>query len=351
MAELPKFQSGQPLEDQITADRMNAIVSAVNANNLNQGTGIRITRNNSGTTISTVKSRSALDIRPFTPTLSQEDNGDYKVRITKGFIVEIQLSATESLVYHEPSDIYESDAFVYQTITLGQAGYIEAEVGLNGKITGTPIFLIDNDDAESIHYFPVIGDYIGLAGTVRYKLFVLNSTTGTIEKVLSGQNLLHYAERFTMANLTSGSGTTYKVLKDYDPSTDTVNFRTLSQLGGSGGQPLIKAGSTDSIEFRRIKEKATGSQVKVSADGDDILVRGNNVDGDNGAVTVVDGLVTVIKTLGSGIWGTFTWTGGVGDSQMMLRFENGMLVESSGGNSSTGSGTQAAPYTKVLEIS
>lgn len=130
-----------------------------------------------------------------------------------------------------------------------------------------------------------------------------------------------------------------------------MNFRTLSQLGGSGGQPLIKAGSTDSIEFRRIKEKATGSQVKVSADGDDILVRGNNLDGDNGAVTVVDGLVTVIKTLGSGIWGTFTWTGGVGDSQMMLRFENGMLVESSGGNSSTGSGTQAAPYTKVLEIS
>jgi hypothetical protein len=296
MAELPKFQSGQPLEDQITADRMNAIVSAVNANNLNQGTGIRITRNNSGTTISTVKSRSALDIRPFTPTLSKEDNGDYKVRITKGFIVEIQLSATESLVYHEPSDIYESDAFVYQDITLGQAGYIEAEVGLNGKITGTPIFLIDNDDAESIHYFPVIGDYIGLAGTVRYKLFVLNSTTGTIEKVLSGQNLLHYAERFTMANLTSGSGTTYKVLKDYDPSTDTVNFRTLSQLGGSS-EPLIVAGATDSIEFKGIKQRDTDPQVMVSTDGDDILVQGNGVDGDNGAVTVVDGLVTVIKTL------------------------------------------------------
>ena len=350
MAELPKFQSGQPLEDQITADRMNAIVSAVNANNLSQGTGIRITRNNSGTTISTVKSRSALDIRPFTPTLSQEDNGDYKVRITKGFIVEIQLSSTESLVYHEPSDIYESDAFVYQTITLGQAGYIEAEVGLDGKITGTPIFLIDNDDAESIHYFPVVGDYIGLAGTVRYKLFVLNSTTGIIEKVLSGQNLLHYAERFTMSNLTSGSGTIYKVLKDYTPSTDTVNFRTLSQLSGSG-EPLIKAGSTNSIEFRRVKERASNPQVKVSADGDDILVRGNNIDGDNGAVTVVDGLVTVIKTLGSGLWGTFTWTGGVGDSQMMLRFENGMLVEASGGNSSSGAGTQASPWIKTLEIS
>lgn len=341
MAELPKFQSGQPLEDQVTADRMNAIVSAVNANNLNQGTGIRITRNNSGTTISTVKNRTALDIRPFIPTLVRQEDDTYKVRISNGFLAEIQLSDTDSIIYHEPSDIMDGDQFVYHVIELGQAGYISAEVGIDGKITGTVLFEVDDDEAESVHYFPAIGDYTGATGAVKYKLFILDATTGTIQKVLSGQNLLHYAERFAMTNLTSGSGTIYKVLKDYDPATDTVNFRTLSQLGGSG-EPLIKSGATDSIEFRRIKEKATGAQVKVSADGDEILVQGNGVSGDNTAVTVVDGLVTVLKSAATGWWGTVYAINGGGDLVYSLTFENGILktVANYSGNVP---GTQASP--------
>lgn len=350
MAELPRFQSGQPLEDQVTADRMNAIVGAVNANNLNQGTGIRITRNNSGTTISTVKNRTALDIRHFMPTLVRQEDDTYKVRISKGFLAEIQLSDTDSIIYHEPSDIMDGDQFVYHVIELGQAGYISAEVGIDGRITGTVLFEIDDDNIDSVHYFPAIGDYAGATGAVKYKLFILDATTGTIQKVLAGQNLLHYAERFAMTNLESGSGTIYKVLKDYDPATDTVNFRTLSQLGSSS-EPIIVAGTTDSIEFKGVKQRDTDPQVMVSTDGDDILIEGNGVDGDNGAVTVVDGLVTVVKTLGSGIWGTFTWTGGVGDSEMFLTFENGMLVDAGGGNIIDGDGTEADPYNNVFEVS
>ena len=325
MAELPKFQSGQPLEDQITASRMNAIVDAVNANNLNQGTGIRITRNNSGTTISSVKNRESLDIRPFTPTLIQESDGTYKVKITKGFIAETSLSATESLIYHEPSDIMTGDQYVYKTITLGQAGYVTAEVGIDGRITGTTLFEVDDDAIDSVHYFPAIGDYEGSVGAVKYKLFILDSATGTIQKVLSGQNLLHYAERFTMTNLESGSGTIYKVLKDYDDATDTVNFRTLSQLG-SVSEPIIVDGVTDSIEFKGIKQRDTDPQVMVSTDGDDILVEGNGVDGDNASVTVSDGLVTVVKSMPSGIDYELTFSAGSGDD-LVLTWTNGILTD------------------------
>ena len=57
MTELPRFQSGKPLDEQITAERMNALVDAINENRLNQGDGVRITRNNGNTTISAVKTR------------------------------------------------------------------------------------------------------------------------------------------------------------------------------------------------------------------------------------------------------------------------------------------------------
>jgi hypothetical protein len=325
MPELPRFQSGQPLEDQVTADRMNAIVDNTNANTLQQGVGIRISRTGSNTTIAAVKNRLPVDTRPFMPTLVKQEDDTYKVRITRGFLAETQLSATASIIYHEPSDIYESDAYVYQTITLGQAGYIQADVGIDGRITGTTAFVIDNDNEASVHYFPAIGDYAGAVGSVYYKLFTLNATTGVIEKVLSGQDLLHYAERFAMTNLTSGSGTIYKVLKDYNPATDTVNFRTLSQLGGSGGQPIIKAGTTDSIEFRRIKEKSSDAQVKVSADGDDILVRGNGIGGDNAAVTVVDGLVTVLKSIPTGIDYELTFSAGSGED-LIMTWTDGILT-------------------------
>jgi len=61
--------------------------------------------------------------------------------------------------------------------------------------------------------------------------------------------------------------------------------------------------------------------------------------------------IALSTTGGTGIYGTFTWTGGVGDSSMMLRFEAGKLVEASGGNSSSGDGTSGTPWIKTLEIS
>jgi hypothetical protein len=351
MAELPKFQAGRPLEDELTSGRMNQIVSAINANELQQGTGIRITRGDGGTTISAVPQRTALDIRPFTAYISQDAESNYKGRVSKGFLIETKLDALESFVYHEPDGIELDGVPVLHDLTLGQGLFLEASVGIDGKITGTPSIVVGDDSTESIHYFPIVGDYAGAVGTVRYKLFILETATGRAKKYFSGQNVLHYAERVTMKNLgdATTSATEYNVLKDYDPTSDEVNFRNIEQRDGTG-ETIIATDGADSIPIKRVAQRATSPQVTVSTVDDDIVVEGNGVDGDNGAVTVVDGLVTVVKALLAGKWATITWTfldetGGSDSNELVATIEDGSLVNLTATSGFiSGAGTEADPW-------
>jgi len=91
-------------------------------------------------------------------------------------------------------------------------------------------------------------------------------------------------------------------MNTYACDFETYYLKVLRQVGT--GKPIMKplAGAETaekSIDFRSIKQRDTSPQIKVNAAaGDDnIIVEGNNVGGDNAAVTVVDGLVTVVKAL------------------------------------------------------
>jgi len=347
MADLPQFQSGRPLEDELTSSRMNALVSAINSNELQQGTGIRITKGNGCQTVSAIRPRTALDIRPFTPYLQQEEDLTYKVRLSKGFLIETNISDYESFIYHEPDGIETDGVPVLHDIELGQAAYLEAEVDIYGKISGTPLIVIAEDDAISEHYFPQVGEYSGQGGTVRYKLFVLDATEGRPVKFFSGQNVLHYAERVTMINLgdaTSGA-TEYNVLKDYDSASDTINFRNIEQRDDDG-ETIIAEDGVDSIPFKRIGDRVTSPvQIQVTTVGDKVQIEGNGVDGDNDSVTVVDGLVSAVKAQNAGIWGNILFTyyddagGGTGNCDLTMYFENGRLISVDGTNV-TGTGTE-----------
>ena len=187
-------------------------------------------------------------------------------------------------------------------VIVGNKVYCEITEDASGVATSA---LIDVDVSWPASVAPQLiggGVPVGAVGTRIVRLCEVVADGDNVKL-----NILHtgHIDQFqpSLLDNTYGSGGSARVLQKFDPATGKWMLRRI--LAGTG---VTVTENADSVEI-----DATA--------------------------------------LASGIWGTFTWTGGVGDSQMMLRFENGILVESSGGNSSTGYGTQAEPYTKVLEIS
>jgi len=314
---------------------------------------------------------------PFQPYVrqSQVSESQFEIAIGEGFVIErvtgsslaqkeIPPNPTDSasvepkyertILFHEVSGITndETGEMVWHQITADQCAYIQFSTTTKGVIDGVPTVTIADDGVSQTHFTPEIGSYAGSAGNHLYKIAKLTideNNLPQIETFQTGNHIEHYAERVTMMNLESGSGSVKNVLKSYDPTVDEIYFRTISQLGGSG-EPIIKDGDTDSIEYRRIKERDTQPQVTVHDDGDAIRIEGNGVDGDNAAVTVEDGLVTEVKDFAGGIWGTFQWD--FADSNnpsnscnLLMTFENGLLTAANAtATNQAGSGTQADPY-------
>jgi hypothetical protein len=301
---IKKFEAGKPLESQLTATRLNELVDAINSATLKEGTGIRLTRNDAGTTVSAIKKREALDIRPFTPYLKEIDGGLYQISFAIGYVIECVLSQTNSIIELEVEGIIDSDGLpIWHDISQGQCAYVQAQVGSDGKITGKPkIVISEPSKAESSHYFPEVGDYTGADGSPMYKLCEFRLDDSRIKNFQAGQNILHFDERVTMRNLTSGSGVIRNVLKSYLPESDTVDFRTLSQLGGDG-EPVMADGDGDTIEFRRVKDLGShDAQVTVEGAGDAILVRGNSIDG------------------------TLSWKDCDGNSTQLIEWKDGLII-------------------------
>jgi hypothetical protein len=292
--------------------------------------------------------------QPFFPDVRIKDGSDpkeYEISISKGYVVEHVIAGTESLTYHEPTGVTVDGVPTWLTIEDDECLYVVCEVADDGTITGTPTIEVDVDNVTNEHYRPEVGESSGAAGTYKYKVCKMTVEDGLprLELFYCGQNIQHYAERVTMLNqgdATTGA-TAYNVLKDYDSATDTVNFRNVEQRDGDG-ETIIATDGTDSIPIKRVAQRATDPQVSVSTVVDDIVIEGNGVDGDNDAVTVVDGLVSVVKAFagGSGVWGDFTFNNIGGSQSVTFTYENGLVTAINGtGISLTGSGTEADPYT------
>jgi hypothetical protein len=117
-----------------------------------------------------------------------------------------------------------------------------------------------------------------------------------------------------MKNLEGDGGTNYRIGKDYDDSADTVGFRSLMQLTGDGAtiiKPYGESGAGNTINFRRIKEKASPARIQVTTEGDAIKIHGNGVSGTLTHVTC-EGTSTVILEWDDGliISGSASFTAG-----------------------------------------
>jgi len=218
---------------------------------------------------------------PFWPYLNIKAGGLFEVSIALGYVVERLVktqSGTNQIKFHEPSNLFTSGDPTLFAIAVDQAAYVEFNVSISGEVSGVPVLVVAADDIAVTRFYPAVGDYAGQSGKFSYKLCSLVNDGGTpkLKLFLAGDNVPHIIERFSMVNLQNETGTFYKVLKNYDPDTDEVRFRTLEQLGGSGVHIISSdASGENTVAFRRVKQRESSHQVRVSESGDAILVEGN----------------------------------------------------------------------------
>jgi len=243
---------------------------------------------------------------PFMPKLrgSKDDPEAYEIAIAKGYVVERRIPDGQALIYHFPTGIVDDDdKLIYPPIEDGQAIYIKVMVEKDGTIEEEPSVLVAEDELAGAHYKPKIFDFAGAAGEHNYKIAVFEIVNNKPRLKLygAGDNIDHYDERVTMENL-EAEGNCYEVGKTYNEAADKVEFRKLKQLDGEGAT-IIKDQNEETINFRRIKERAYPAQIEVTEEGDAIKIQGNGVSGTlthipctGGAGTVIlewdDGLIT-----------------------------------------------------------
>jgi hypothetical protein len=285
---------------------------------------------------------------PFMPKLrgKKDDPQAYEIALAKGYVVERRIPDDQALIYHFPTGLVDDDDKpIYQAISDGQAIYIQVQVQEDGTIEEEPVVLVAEDELEGEHFRPEVFDFGGNAGTHNYKIAVFEIVDSKPKLKLygAGDNVDHYDERVGMENLeVEEAGTIYRIGKTYDDASDKVQLRTLLQLDGDG-EPVIKDDEigtppADSIRFRRIVQRTTQPQVRVSNQDGAILVRGNSYDADVAdahrvTITVKDGLVTdLTKVVTTGWWGIILhqFFTSITDSepytQLQLEYEDGLLV-------------------------
>jgi hypothetical protein len=213
---------------------------------------------------------------PFWPRFGE--NGT--VIFAKGYIVQRDVR-TSSISYIQPANVEVEIGMV-----AGETAYVQFQTSSNGTVIGVPAIIVG--EPVGGRFYPPIGLYEGTDGTFYYKLCTIvvdDDGNEIFERYHSGDNIEHIIERGSMLNLYTDYGSPedgefYEVLKEYQPSEDTVYFRTLEQLGEPGVPIISSTSSGDSIAFRRVKERADyDAQIKVIEDSDAILVQGNGKEG------------------------------------------------------------------------
>lgn len=239
-----------------------------------------------------IEEKPAYSDSPYASFFKVTESG-VEVRLVNGYVLERVVpedSENLQIKYNTVTGVdYEHNVdeayMTWHPISVDQAVYVRFDVDIKGEVSGTPELIIDSSDKtpENGRFYPEVGEYVGQSGEFLYKILELKfATDGTpyAKPFHIGDNIQHLAERVTMRNLTdSTEGTNYNILKDYIPVDDVVQFRTIKQLGGEGVE-IIDSESIDSVSFRRIK--GTGSpygQIEVLAADNEVLVRGNGVDG------------------------------------------------------------------------
>lgn len=308
-------QDGKPVKDTVCE-----IIDYVKANTIKSFKGGRVKESRGGITLVADNqphkrtSRRKLPFDVFLKKIAVE-GGDptWQVSVHDGYVIETRIKSTieKSVTQYLPTGIKdEAGEVVWHDIEPDEAVYVQYSVAKDGMITGEPSITVDEDDIDHAHYYPEAFDYVGADGGAYVKLavFKLTDEKPKLEIFCSGSHIKHVAERGKWENFAvETDGTIRKIGKTYDSEADKYVIKPLVQL--PEGIPIIMPlgdgvadEDAESIEFRSLIELEEEPQIRVSAEPTDgsILIRGNGVSGDNDAVSVVDGLVTVVKDMSTG---------------------------------------------------
>lgn len=308
-------QKGKPVEQTVRE-----IIDYCKANTIKSFVGGSVKESRGGITLVADKQphkRTSRQKLPFDVFLKkiEVEGGDptWQVSVNDGYVITTRIKSTNeaSVTQFLPTGIKdEAGEIVWHDIEADEAVYVQFTVAKDGMITGEPSITVDEDEIDHAHYYPQAFDYAGADGGKYVKLAVFKLIDGKpkLEKFCAGSHIEHYAERSTWENFpVETEGTIRNIGKTYDSEADKYQIKPLVQL--PEGIPIIMPladgiddQDTDSIDFRSLKELEDEPQIRVSAEPEDgsILIRGNGVSGENDAVAVSDGLVTVVKELGAG---------------------------------------------------
>lgn len=279
---------------------------------------------------------------PFDVILKTTVSGEtttYSVKVRPGYVIERVPGPDDAIEYHEPANLWDDTdptKLAEFEIVDGQAVYIKVQVDENGTVTATSgdavAIEVAADDQTSDHYEPKVDDESsdGVAGTMKYKLAVFTAgPPAKLEKFAAGSHISHWQDLPQMK--CDGGGVS--PIKKWDNAAKCYKYRGTKGLFGikeqdggddinldldienvGSGQQILKTdngeGDDAKAQLRTIRGAATGdpgfsgAQIEVSTPGggNDILVRGNQVDGsfqlkDCNGVTLldlqwIDGLIT-----------------------------------------------------------
>lgn len=178
MSELPTFRAGAPMETELGASKLNAIVDAVKAGRLQQGRGVRLAKSTSGTTISAVADRMPLQPPPFWPVLHVFDDGEggetYKVSVERGSVIGKVISigdVPENRAFWTPSNMLDGDGDpALFAINVGQSLYVVVSMDATGAITSVVLGVYPEGS-------PPAGTYGGADTVYSHKLCTLEAKT------------------------------------------------------------------------------------------------------------------------------------------------------------------------------
>ncbi len=316
------------------------------------------------------------DVRLIVIPAEGEGDPTYEVMVMDGWVNEripgVQDPATNATAVHKPWNIlWGDDASGDQLATdrrtfpiaIGDQVSILVNVAAEGNSAlpdgstadGPTEIAIEDEDEKSIHYVPPrpVDSDEGAAGVYHYKMAVLRDADAThsgpwLELFLAGSHLDHFAELPILDNMSGEADNKGRVFKEYDPETNTYNFRVLDATVGE----LTITENEDGVEIRGNENDGT---LTVTIEGESPATVLEWTDGliDQSGTTNID--IPAAYEPPAGWWGvcSFKHFAEVGDTEPYLvleqTFENGVLtavaVQEPGGTLTAVTGTEGAPGT------